>query len=101
MATVSTHVLDTAHGRPAAGVRVTLTHGESTAGEGRTDAAGRIAALGGELPPGPYRLTFDVGDHLPGDRLYRAIHLDVELGEGHYHLPLLLSPWSCASYRGS
>jgi 5-hydroxyisourate hydrolase len=102
MATLSTHVLDTAKGCPAPGVRVRLTHGQATAGEDTTDAAGRIAALGGELPAGTYRLTFEVGGYLePAAALYHAIHLDVDLDEGHYHLPLLLSPWSCASYRGS
>jgi 5-hydroxyisourate hydrolase len=102
MPTVSTHVLDTAKGGPASGVRVLLRRGETVAGEGTTDAGGRIADLAGEVPSGSYRLTFEVAGYLgEGAALYRAVHLDVELEDGHYHLPLLLSPWSCSTYRGS
>lgn len=97
MATVSTHVLDTAQGAPAAGVRVMLHAGERVVGEGVTDAAGRIADLAGEVAPGLYRLSFEMGP----SALYRAIHLDVTLEEGHYHLPLLISPFGCTTYRGA
>lgn len=97
MATVSTHVLDTARGAPARGVRVVLRSGERVVGEGVTDGGGRIADLAGELAPGPYRLTFEMGP----SALYRAIHLDVTIEDGHYHLPLLVSPFGCTTYRGS
>lgn len=99
MATVSTHILDTSRGTPAAGIRVSLRAGEEVVGEGVTDAGGRIADLAGALPPGSYRLTFEVGGG--SSRLYRAIHLDVALGDEHYHLPLLLSPFGFTTYRGA
>jgi len=93
--TVSTHVLDTEHGRPAQGVRVELWRGEELAGSGETDVDGRIRELG-QGDPGTYRLVFH-----PPSPFFRRVELEVELGEGHYHVPLLISPYGCASYRGS
>jgi 5-hydroxyisourate hydrolase len=98
-ATISTHVLDTGRGEPAAGVRVRLRSAEGLVGEGVTDAAGRVADLAGPLAPGEYRLTFEVGAER--SELYRAVHLDVTLADGHHHLPLLLSGFGCTAYRGS
>jgi 5-hydroxyisourate hydrolase len=99
--TISTHVLDTERGQPAAGVRVELYAGEDLLGAGTTDSDGRIADLsGGQTPgPGPYRLVF-VG---PPSRFFRRVELEIEIDEPnrHYHVPLLVSPYSCASYRGS
>ena len=95
MASLSTHVLDTAAGRPAAGVRVELHRGTDLLAEGETDADGRIAELA-EVEPGTYRLSFH-----PPSPFFRRVELELELGEGHYHVPLLVSPYSCASYRGS
>lgn len=95
MSTVSTHVLDTAAGRPAQGVRVELWAGEELVASGETDAGGRIADLA-ETPAGTYRLVF-----FPPSPFFRRIELEIELGEGHYHLPLLVSPYGCATYRGS
>ena len=99
--TISTHVLDTERGSPAAGVRVELYRGADLIGIGTTDADGRIADLSGgqTLGPGPYRLVF-VG---PPSRFFRRVELEIELDEPgrHYHVPLLVSPYSCASYRGS
>jgi len=92
---VSTHVLDTERGRPAAGVHVEL-HGEGgVAGTGVTDADGRIAPLflG---PPGTYRLVFH-----PASPFFTRVELQIELVNGHYHVPLLVSSYGCASYRGS
>jgi 5-hydroxyisourate hydrolase len=94
-ASLSTHVLDTGAGSPAAGVRVTLHRDETLIAELRTDADGR-ARLADELEPGPYRLVFH-----PPSPFFRRVELEVELGEGHHHVPLLVSPYSCASYRGS
>ena len=95
MTTVSTHVLDTAEGRPATGVRVELLRGAELVGSGETDADGRISALA-EIEPGTYRLAFQ-----PSSPFFRRIELEVELEDGHYHVPLLLSPYSCTAYRGS
>ena len=95
MTSLSTHVLDTGAGRPAAGVRVTLHRGDEPVTEAETDADGR-ARLGDALEPGAYRLAFH-----PPSPFFRRIELELELGHGHHHVPLLVSPYSCASYRGS
>jgi 5-hydroxyisourate hydrolase len=95
VSTVSTHVLDTALGRPAAGVRVELWAGDDLVGAGETNENGRIADLA-DAAPGVYRLVF-----FPPSPFYRRVELEVELGDGHYHLPLLVSPYGCATYRGS
>lgn len=94
--TLSTHVLDTEHGRPAAGVRVELYADDGTrVGEGVTDADGRVAELGaGEA--GTYRLVFH-----PPSPFFSRVELELQLGDGHYHVPLLISSYGCATYRGS
>jgi len=92
---ISTHVLDTANGRPAAGVRVELFHGDELVGSGETDADGRIRELA-DAAPGTYRLVFH-----PPSPFFRRVELEVEIGEGHHHIPLLVSPYACATYRGS
>lgn len=117
MGRLSTHVLDTVNGRPAAGVAVTLerlkpdgsrerlaqTH---TNADGRTDAP----LLAGPLTPGSYELCFAIGAYFRGlgTALPEPAFLDVvplRFGiaepEGHYHVPLLASPWSYSTYRGS
>jgi 5-hydroxyisourate hydrolase len=93
--TISTHVLDTERGRPAAGVRVELYRGDELVGSGETDDDGRISDLG-EGRAGSYRLVFH-----PPSPFFRRVELEVELGEGHYHVPLLVSSYACATYRGS
>ena len=93
---LSTHVLDTATGKPAAGVRVELTRGREVMVERETDADGRIAELASDLEPGRYALVF-----WPPSAFFARVELDVELEDGHYHVPLLVSPYGCASYRGS
>jgi 5-hydroxyisourate hydrolase len=92
---ISTHVLDTATGRPAAGVRVELFRGDELVGSNETDADGRIRELA-DVAPGTYRLVFH-----PPSPFFRRVELEVELGEGHFHIPLLVSPYACATYRGS
>jgi 5-hydroxyisourate hydrolase len=97
--TVSTHVLDTGRGEPARGVRVELWRGDVLVRQENTDADGRIADLApGGVEPGTYRLVFH-----PPSAFFRRVELEVELdgSAGHYHVPLLVSPYSCASYRGS
>jgi 5-hydroxyisourate hydrolase len=93
---LSTHVLDTGVGRPAAGVRVELMRNGDLVGSGKTDDDGRIADLGAELDPGAYRLVFH-----PPSPFFRRVELELALEDGHYHVPLLVSPFGCASYRGS
>ena len=95
MTSVSTHVLDTGTGRPAAGVRVELRRDGVAVAEATTDADGR-ARLADELEPGTYAVVFH-----PPSPFFRRVELEVELADGHYHVPLLVSPYSCASYRGS
>ncbi len=101
MATLSTHVLDTAAGRPAHGIAVRL---ETRAGDpldaGVTDADGRIAALGGELAAGEYVLRFDTGSYVEGFFPEVVIVFTVA-DDRHHHVPLLLSPFGYSTYRGS
>ena len=63
---------------------------------GETDEDGRIRPLAEELVSGAYRLVFH-----PPSPFFRRVELEIELDEGHYHVPLLVSPFGCASYRGS
>ena len=101
MATLSTHVLDTAAGRPAAGVAVRL---ESRDGDvldqGVTDGDGRVASLGGELGLAGYVLRFDTGAYHNGFFPEVVIVFTVA-DDRHYHVPLLLSPYGYSTYRGS
>jgi len=92
---LSTHVLDVERGRPASGVRVELWQ-EQLVASGETDGDGRIARLGADLQPGLYRLIFR-----PDSPFFRSVALEVALEEGHYHVPLLVSSYSCTTYRGS
>jgi 5-hydroxyisourate hydrolase len=93
---LSTHVLDTERGRPAVGVRVELYRNEERVAEQTTDEDGRIGDLAPELDAGVYRIVFH-----PPSPFFRRVELEVELGEGHTHVPLLVSSYACASYRGS
>jgi 5-hydroxyisourate hydrolase len=94
--TVSTHVLDTERGRPAAGIRVELFNVDGDlVGDGVTDDDGRIRELA-ESSVGTYRIVFH-----PASPFFKRVELEIELGEGHHHVPLLISSYACASYRGS
>jgi 5-hydroxyisourate hydrolase len=92
---LSTHVLDTSAGRPAVGVTVELSRDAAVVATTQTDADGR-ARLADDLEPGPYRLVFH-----PPSPFFTRVELQLELSDGHYHVPLLVSPYGCASYRGS
>jgi len=92
---LSTHVLDTAAGKPAAGVSVELLRGTHAVASTSTDGDGR-ARLAETLDPGTYRIVFH-----PPSPFFTRVELEVVLEDGHYHVPLLISPFSCASYRGS
>ncbi|MBX3028913.1 MAG: hydroxyisourate hydrolase [Chloroflexi bacterium] len=104
--TISTHVLDTALGRPAAGVRVRLAAllddgAHRPIGEGVTDADGRIRSLVDGLVPGVYRLTFEVHAYRTG--FLREVTLEIEVDDAtrSWHVPLLLAPYGATTYRGS
>ena len=110
MSTLSTHVLDTALGRPAAGVAVTLAREDGTTlGAGVTDDDGRVRELlpaGRPLGAGTYRLRFDVGAYFArGGReaFYPEVAVVFRVGarDEHYHVPLLVSPYGYSTYRGS
>lgn len=111
MTTLSTHVLDTMHGRPAAGLALVLSGPEGEIARGTTNADGRAPALvPGPLAPGRYALRFMVADYfraagvqLPDPPFLDQVTLDFGIAAdgGHYHVPLLVSPWSYSTYRGS
>jgi 5-hydroxyisourate hydrolase len=92
---LSTHVLDTANGRPAAGVLVELFRGDDLVASAETDGDGRIRRLA-DVAAGTYRLVFH-----PPSPFFTRVELQLELGDGDHHVPLLVSPYSCATYRGS
>ena len=96
---ISTHVLDTERGEPAAAVIVELYRGVTLLAAAQTDADGRVAELApAALEEGTYRLVFH-----PPSTFFRRVELEIAVDDPdrHYHVPLLVSPYSCASYRGS
>lgn len=98
---ITTHVLDTAKGRPATGVRVVLVKDDHVLFDGVTDDDGR-ARLMEHAESGRYHLTFDTGSYNPGGFFPEAtIVFTVDVPERHYHVPLLLSPYGYSTYRGS
>ena len=113
MSGITTHVLDIARGRPAAGVPVTLESrsegGWAVVGRGATDADGRLRELAPadfDLRAGEYRLTFDVGSYFSSwgaEGFYTEVVVSfvVRDAAAHYHVPLLLSPYGYTTYRGS
>jgi len=92
---LSTHVLDVERGRPARGVRVELWQDELVTASD-TDDDGRIAQLAADLEPGVYRLLFR-----PDSPFFKGVGIEVALADGHYHVPLLVSSYSCTTYRGT
>lgn len=101
MTTLSTHVLDAANGEPAQGVQVVLDGGDT----GTTDADGRFR-FDADLEPGTHRLTFATGAWFAAagrDTFHPEVTVafEVEAGRAHLHVPLLLSPYSYTTYRGS
>ncbi len=111
MPSLSTHVLDTALGRPAAGIAVTLERQDAArtwtlVGSGTTDDDGRIGkGLLGAIAAGVHRITFDTGSYLTrvhGKGFYPYAPIVFEVTDDqHHHVPLLLSPFGIATYRGS
>jgi 5-hydroxyisourate hydrolase len=109
MSSLSTHVLDTAHGCPAEGIAIALTDaGGREWFSGVTNADGRCPGVP-PCPPGRYRLSFAVADYfrakgvsLPDPPFLDVVTIDFGISaEGHYHVPLLVSPYSYSTYRGS
>ncbi len=110
---VTTHVLDTARGAPAQGIRVRLERHDPVGGapepvaDGVTDGDGRISALGpARLEPGTYRLVFDTFSYFAAQGVecfYPEVVVTALLSDPdqHYHLPLLLSPFCYSTYRGT
>ena len=104
---VSTHVLDAAAGRPAAGMPVVLERwrdaGWAEVAARATDADGRIAEFGADSPAGRYRLTFDVEGWSGADSFYPDVVVSFRITDAaaHHHIPLLLSPFAYSTYRGS
>jgi 5-hydroxyisourate hydrolase len=110
---ITTHVLDTATGRPAAGVTVILelrqTSEWAPIGRGETDADGRLTTLTGgrEITRGTYRMTFDTGTYHRDQAIATpffpevTITFNVRDSAEHHHVPLLLSPYGYSTYRGS
>ena len=111
MTTLSTHVLDTARGRPAAGLAVVLSGPDGEIARGITNADGRCPDLAqAALAPGRYALRFAVAAYFRAQGVTLAdppfldevvIDFGVAPDGGHYHVPLLVSPYSYATYRGS
>jgi 5-hydroxyisourate hydrolase len=99
---LSTHVLDTAHGRPAAGVAITVTLPDGSTRDAVTDDDGRARLLE-QTAAGEYALLFAVGDYF-GERTFLdrvPVRFTIADPDAHYHVPLLVSPWSYSTYRGS
>jgi len=113
MSAITTHVLDTSRGRPAAGIPVSLDVDEGGGwrrlGQGITDADGRLRDLlpdGARPAAGVYRLTFDTGAYFAAHRVdgfYPLVQITfrVTRPDEHHHVPLLLSPFGFSTYRGS
>jgi len=104
MSHVTTHVLDSALGRPAAGVPVQLSGPDGLIASSQTNADGRVTDLGpAELSPGVYSLTFDTGLYFgETPNFYPRVCIDFTISDAsHYHVPLLLSPFGYSTYRGS
>ena len=109
MSAITTHVLDTVLGKPAAGIAIRLDQRNGdhwiAISAGTTDQDGRCRDLTQSATPGTYRLTFDIVDYLARQgrtSIYPEIAITFICGpEAHYHLPLLLSDNSYTTYRGS
>ena len=106
---LSTHVLDTASGKPASGVRVQLFRDYALLADTITNTSGRCDTPlleGSAMTPGSYKLLFHIGDYfrargIPSPFLHIVpVHFTIELGQS-YHIPLVCSPWAYSTYRGS
>jgi 5-hydroxyisourate hydrolase len=110
---ITTHILDLSSGKPAPGVRVTLSRvddaSRSAIGSGVTDGDGRLRDFGaaaGKVDSGVFELTFETGAYFRSrgiEPFHPRVTVIVEISDGaqHYHVPLLLSPFGYTTYRGS
>jgi 5-hydroxyisourate hydrolase len=114
MSAITTHVLDTALGRPAAGIAVTLERYDANGqwaetGRGHTDSDGRLKTLYPAADPlraGVYRLTFATRRYFESLKVKAfypevVVVFEAQAGESHYHVPLLLNPFGFTTYRGT
>ena len=110
MGRLTTHVLDTARGKPGAGITVELFRLEgsdwkrvksvTTNADGRTDGP---MLEGADFRAGSYQLVFHIGTYFGGEGMFGEVPIRFRIGDAsaHYHVPLLCSPWSYSTYRGS
>jgi len=99
---ISTHVLDTAKGRPAEGIGITLENDGGVIAHGVTNADGRLKLIDDPPAAGTYRITFETGAYDPDGFFPRVVIEFIVRGAAqHYHVPLLLSPFGYSTYRGS
>jgi 5-hydroxyisourate hydrolase len=113
MSGISTHILDTSRGRPAAGVPAALQQrgpeGWTSLGRESTNADGRVPSLlpaNAVLEPGVYRIRFDTDEYFAAQGVQAfypevSVVFQIEDAGQHYHVPLLLSPFGYSTYRGS
>src|SRR5262249_3872335 len=98
---LTTHALDTARGRPAAGMSFELWKDGAKLLEGRTDANGRGTLLEA-TEPGTYEIVWEVGAYFGSSTFLGRVPVRFNVADrSHYHVPLLVSPWSYTTYRGS
>jgi 5-hydroxyisourate hydrolase len=109
---ITTHVLDTASGRPGRNVKIELERasgmGWLVIGQGHTDDDGRLRTLTppGPVEPGTYRIRFETGAYCEANSqscFFPVVEIQFTVvdGDQHYHVPLLLSPYGYSTYRGS
>ena len=109
MSPITTHVLDTAKGCPAEGIPVLLEYKETEnnwqkVAQGHTDSDGRIMEwMDAEIKVGVYRISFETDAYHQGNGFFPSVSINFQINQpgGHYHVPLLLSPFSFSTYRGS
>lgn len=105
-AKLSTHVLDTVRGKPAAGMTITVSRGGQLLKTVKTNADGRTDApllAANEMVPGEYELIFHVGDYFGAREFLNCVPVRFTISDANasYHVPLLCSPWAYSTYRGS
>ena len=111
MSGITSHVLDTSLGKPAAAISITLERANgqdwTAIGQGVTDDDGRVANLAGETAmAGEYRITFEVANYFAMQSMnafYPRVRIEFSIADPnqHYHVPLLLNPFGYSTYRGS
>ncbi len=106
MARLSTHVLDTSRGKPAAGMQIRLYRDSELLAKVQTNADGRTnepLLAGDAIPPGVYELVFSVGAYFESSPFLEDVVVRFRISEsaGNYHVPLLVSPFGYTTYRGS